>query len=205
MDQDYKKKYEKYKGKCIKLINKKICFNFFFIHQTRDNKSLISILNDGYIFTGAETDARNFSGYETEPYVFCNVYFDKIKNIKAFTGVSLLIHPKIILTHNVEFGKGWGGNTAMTFKPNDPIKIIKKNIKTMVKLVKYPEELQKDLHPTHQHEIRIDSKIKLDDYLLGIVCHTEQFDIIKDIINKKYKNIKIYMQAQIPSFNELLK
>lgn len=100
---NYKNKSDKEYKKCQKLIKEIFTDSFYFVHSTLNLKSLKSILKDKMIKTGEHSPVRRLAGWEAQPYVFGNIQFDDINNIKIPMGLSLILHPKIIFDMKIIF------------------------------------------------------------------------------------------------------
>lgn len=230
------RKYKKYKTKYLnlkKIINKE--YNFYFMHSTTVYQNLLNILKIGVIYPGkyVAPEQRKLSGEETESdYVFTNIYFEDIENIKHFQSYSLILHPKIIEENGFIFNKNWGAgptkdsiyiNPQMNSSEiNYKLKEIRNFLKNPIGL---PDIIQQAPGFMH-HEVLFDHPINLSNgNLIGIVCNycdasiwdwktfeklgkpsdEELILIKKTIMNKPYNNTKIFTRnSPLPKLNELL-
>jgi hypothetical protein len=137
MDNVTYKKYKKYKKKYIKL--KQLNNNGYYLLHGTDLPHLEDILKQGYILSSRylPDDKTRLGGWEKLPYVYCNIYFDSIKNLPHSFGYSFIIHPKIVKDQGMIFNKGWAvhpNKNSIYVKPNDAdydkkINLIKEFIK----------------------------------------------------------------------------
>lgn len=189
-------------------------YDYYILHGT-NLPNLESILNDGYIFSNRflPHDKKRLSGWESSSYIYCNIYFDKLKNLPYSFGYSVILHPKIIEEEGIIFNKSWRVHPtkdSIYIKPYDPK--IKTKINQIKNFIKNPTKLAETmirLPPMMHHEVLIKDKIDLHKYLLGIIVFDFDISLIekyKNIIkNKKYKNVRFIMNGKLPSFNELIK
>lgn len=189
-------------------------YDYYILHGT-DLPNLESILNDGYIFSNIYLphEKKRLSGWESLSYVYCNIYFDKLKNLPHNFGYSVILHPKIIENEGIIFNKGWlvhPTEDSIFIEPHDPK--IKIKINEIKKIIKNPTKLAEtmiNLPSMMQHEVLIKDKIDLHKYLLGIIVVNLDISLIEKIKNiikiKKYKNVKFITDGKLPSFKELIK
>lgn len=114
----YYQKYAKYKAKYIDLkknIDDSIMiggakYDFFFVHATKSFSSLISMLDQGYLYPGKYVNKKHrfMSGPETESdYIYMSMYFKDIDNMKEIRAISLILDSKLIYDYDVIFHEGW--------------------------------------------------------------------------------------------------
>jgi len=197
----YKNKINKEKEKCNKLINKLYGDKFYFLHGTT-SKSIENILKSGTIKLGTHTKERNFykNNMASLPYVYCNIEFDDVpininNNYPLLFPYILLIHPKIIINHNLIFNKQWSispTSDSIYINKEDNFNKNKKKLeeikKSLIKIKNKTEFRQ------NYHEILFKEDINLKDNLLGIIYkYNEDKTYILELLKKyNYKNIKIY-------------
>ncbi|AYV82149.1 MAG: hypothetical protein Homavirus11_5 [Homavirus sp.] len=196
----YKNKYLsiKYNGGYKKKSKEK--YDFYVYHSFGEliYEKILCVLNDGYLKLGSDVEQkyRVYSGYESQPHIFANIYFPEIKNIKGFWGDGgLVLHPDVMYDYDVEFVKGWGGMPGTTIHKNDDNKTKKKKLQQIKKWVENPdyisEGLQKMLPSFHYHELIFNEKIPIK-YIIGIICSYCPDNKINKIKNKLKKlNIDI--------------
>lgn len=159
---DTYKKYIKYKKKYIALKNQHN-YNYYLVHGT-DTLQVEKILKQGYILSGRylPDNETRLGGWEKLPYIYCNIYFDDIKNLPYSFGYSLILDPKIIRECGIIFNKGWyvhPQDESIIIKPNDidydkKINMIKEFIKNRAgSLTNMPEIMT--------HEVLIKDKIDI--------------------------------------------
>jgi len=209
---NYKQKYIKYKEKYKNLKRMQSYDGYYLLHGT-DLPHLKKILKTGYIFSGKylpDEDIR-LGGWEKLPYVYCNIYFDDIKNLPFSHGYSLIIDPIIIKEKGIIFNKGWKVHPtedSIQIKPNDPdydnkINLIKELVENPSHL---PENIKNIMPGFMHHEILIKDHIDLHKYLIGVIIPgMEGFDDdIRQILNENgYKDIKIFTSSNLPDTKDL--
>jgi hypothetical protein len=207
MDNTMYKKYKKYKKKYTKL--KQLNNNGYYLLHGTDTPHLEKILKQGYILSGKylpDTETR-LGGWEKLPYVYCNIYFDDIKNLPYSFGYSLIINPKIIRDHGMIFNIGWKVHPAensIYIKPNDidhdkKINFIKEYIKNPISSSTLP--------PMMTHEVLIKDKIDVHKYLIGLILPGLEtgYGGIQKILNENgYENIKIFTTSNLPDAKDLV-
>lgn len=209
-----KQKYKKYKNKYLKL--KQLTEGYYLVHGT-DLPHLEKALSQGYIYSGRylpDSETR-LGGWEKLPYVYCNIYFDDIKNLPHAFGYTYILHPSIIKSEGIIFNKGWlvhPTNTSITIKPKDPDYDIK--IAEIKSLVENPTYLPKisdgkiTLPGIMQHEILIKNKINLHKYLIALLLPgfegIQKDNMQKFLENEKYTNVKIFTTSDLPSTKDLV-
>lgn len=202
----YNSKYKKYKKKYINFKNTNN--NFYLVHGT-DFPHLKKILEQGYIYSGKylPDDETRLGGWEKLPYIYCNIYFDDIKNLPHSFGYTLIINPKIIIDKGIIYNIRWHvhpNKDSIYIKPRDIDYDEKINL--IKELVKNPPQAPNNLKLPEfmQHEILIKDKIDIHKYLSGIILpNMEGFDDnIKDILKKNnYNNVKIF--TKLPDTKDL--
>ena len=201
---DIYNKYIKYKKKYIALKNK---HNYYLVHGT-DSLRIEKMLKQGYILSGRylpDTETR-LGGWEKLPYVYCNIYFDDIKNLPHSFGDTLIIHPKIIKERGIIFNKGWKvhpDKDSIFIKPND---IEYDNKINMIKeFIENPIKIRDNMPEIMIHEVLIKDKVDLHKYLIGLILPgTGTYDNIQKILDENgYKNIKIFTASDLPEFKNL--
>jgi len=200
-DNKYKNKINKEKDKCNKLIKRLYGDVYYFMHGTTSN-SIKNILKAGTIKLGTHTKERNFytNNMASLPFAYCNIEFDDVpininSNYPLLFPYILLIHPRIIINHNLIFNKQWSISPT-----SDSIYINKednfnKNKKKLEEIKKSLIEIKnKTKFEQNYHEILFKEDINLKDNLLGIIYkYDEDKKYISDLLKKyNYKNIKIY-------------
>lgn len=232
---DYHNLYIKYKTKYINLKKKnmskktnsieleggsglknKLIEGFYFVHMTKDFPNLKGIITDGQIRLGSDIpeEQKFLSGYVDEPYVFANIYFDQLENLKWFGNYSLIFSSKIILDQDVEFIGGWGNSYITITHPSDNAKQLEKKLDLVKKFIAKPEGLPKivlEAPPYHHHEVKFNKPIQIDKYLraISINCPKSNFDKeqkkIKKLLKKNHleKKIKIISGSLVPKSTEL--
>lgn len=212
-NRETKHKYKKYKSKYIKL--KQLNEGYYLVHGT-DSVHINKILEQGYIYSGRylPDDETRLGGWEKLPYVYCNIYFDDVKNLPHSHGYTLILHPKIIKDKGIIFNKGWAVHPtkdSIFIKPNDEnydekINLIKELVKNPTYLPKYDNK-PNPLHPIMHHEVLIKDKIDVHKYLIGLLLPGLEgmSDNIQQILDKNgYKNIKIFTTSDLPNVKELI-
>jgi hypothetical protein len=156
---------------------------------------LEKILKQGFIYSGKylpDNEIR-LGGWEKLPYVYCNIYFDDIKNLPYSFGYGLIISADIIKDQGMILNKTWSvhpTSDSIYIKPHD----IDYNQK--IKLVKEQVSRLSDLLPAMMnHEVLIKDKIDLHKYLRTLVLPglENPYGNIQEILNDNgYHNIKIF-------------
>src|SRR5688572_24539680 len=84
-------------------------YNFYFIHSTTVFENLLDILKTGILYQGkyVSVEQRQFYGPEPSDYVYANIYFEDIDNIKYPRDYTLILSPKIMEENGFFFNKGW--------------------------------------------------------------------------------------------------
>jgi len=179
-------------------------YNFYFIHNTFGGyEKLESILNDGYVKMGCnlDEDMRVLSGGEPQPYVFANIEFTDILNLRGEYACNVLIFDKEMMNaYDIYFNKRWLSYVSKdaikiskddwTIHKQDKIKIIHDYLRyTMTK--KAEEEYVLNKIPSHSHEVLISGDIDVSRYLIGIICHESYKKKIEKMIKKKGYNIRV--------------
>ncbi len=215
---DTYKKYVKYKNKYIKLkqqINNNN--NYYLIHGT-DLPHIEKILKQGYILSGKylADDETRLGGWEKLPYIYCNIYFDDIKNLPYSFGYSLIIDPLIIKECGIVFNKGWKvhpNEDSINIKSHDTD--YDKKIAAIKEFIKYPEQYsffaktpdgKVRLPPMMVHEVLIKDKIDVHKYVIGLVLPgmAEMTDSIQKILDENmYDKIKIFTTSDLPNAKEI--
>lgn len=174
-----------YEKKCGKLIKKLFYEPFYFTHSTKNINSLKSIITDKTIKISKLTKERKLSGSKAQPYVFGNIQFDSIDNIKKPMNFTLLLHPKIMFDMEILFNNAWYASPHKTSinVEKDNIKKIRKSVS--VKKINLPNVLE--------HEILFAKNIKLKDNLIGIMCEKKYIDKINDLLkNTIFEKVSVY-------------
>lgn len=205
---NYKKKYLKYKKKYIKLEDS-IYNNYYFVHMTKNIKTLRNILKTGVIKPGKDVayEDRFIIKDDSLDNVYAHMYFEDIHNLTNMPAYGILFSPNILKTHDMVFFKGWGGGFGKNIYLNkkDTRNIRNKKIKQIKKYLKNPS-LPKNLlnKPNYHHEVTFTKPIKLKNNLLGIVCtlcKKNDLTKFKKILNK-YNNVNIYTKHKpFPNFS----
>jgi len=220
-DNKYKKKTEKEKKKCEKIINKLYGDNYYFLHGTTD-KSIENILKSGKLKLGTQIEERNFNYNENAqslPYIYCTIEFDNV-NVNyepVFFEYILLLHPKILFENdNVIFNKRWNkypNSDSIYINKEDNFDNKKQKIKEIKEYLielKQTIELQKvSKFNQNYHEILFIKDINLKDNLMGIVCNDyyyKNYKQIQELLKKyDYNNVKIYNEIkEFPLLCDLL-
>lgn len=209
-----KHKYKKYKTKYLKL--KQLTEGYYLVHGS-DLPHLKKALIDGYIYSGKylpDSETR-LGGWEKLPYVYCNIYFDDIKNLPYSHGYTYVLHPFIIKSEGIIFNKGWQVNPtkdSIIVKPNDPDYDAKMaEIKSLVENPTYLHKINGEIrtHPFMHHEILIKDKIDLHKYLIALILPgvegIQKDNMQKLLENEKYTNVKIFApSSDLPPSTDLV-
>lgn len=166
----YKSKYKNLK-KSMSVVYPK--YNFNFLHTTKNLKNLKNILKEGLIKLGSDIpiEDKYLSGYEDEPYIFANIYFEDMDNLEWFNDYSLIIKPEIIDYQQVMMIGGWGNKEIGIINPSDNKEVKIQKLEQMKKYVLNPQDLPEILlsSPKYmQQEVRFTSPIDIKKYLEGI-------------------------------------
>jgi hypothetical protein len=196
---------------------------FYFMHTTTVFENLLDVLRTDIIYPGKDVRPEQRQHYRINPsdYVYANIYFEDLGNIKATHNYTLLLHPKIMYQNGFFFNKGWqkipyrGPNVpnidAITLLPiNYPqpgieISDTDNQQQTNDKLKQIHDFLKNPTLPRQilglgilEHEILFDHPIDLTNgNLIGIVCgncnmFNDQLDLIRETIkDKSYHGAKI--------------
>ncbi|XWV25376.1 hypothetical protein QJ856_gp0388 [Tupanvirus deep ocean] len=198
----YKHKYVKYKTKYLNLkkeINKnQFEHNFYFLHSTTRFENLLDVLKTGVLYPGKYVKRKQRVHYGPDPseYLYANIYFDDIKNIKKnFFNFTLLLHPKIMNENGFFFNKGWQKHPyrgpdivredAITKKPvkypqtgieifgDDSQQEVNQKLKKIHDFLENPDLPQVFLgSEILEHEVLFDHPINLsDNNLIGVICY----------------------------------
>jgi hypothetical protein len=206
----YEIKYNKYKKICCDILNKSLCLDFYFVHDARNEQNIYKILKDKYIKSSSKT--KNISmGGEQLPYIYSNIYFNDIKNIKEINCMLFIISPFIIFDMDVYFNQGWSvypdKNSKLNLKKSDSIDVLLKKINKIKKIIDNPKDLG-DMFlnlPTRTHECLFPKNISLEDHLLGIVCYKCDVKKIRKLLKgTAIENVKIFSNGEgLPSLKDL--
>ncbi len=212
---NYYNKYIKYKSKYQNLKNKKK-YKFYFIHGTKDMNNLESILTSGKIKLGSEIpiEQKYLSGFENEPYIFANIYFDDLKNLKHGTEYSLIISPKILGEHDIIVNAGWGNYEIEKILSSDDSGTVDSKLKLVRKFIKNPTGLPKMLldYPSYRlHEVKFNKPIDVQKYVKGIAIYNHdekdfnsKVSKIKKILEKTgLTDIKVFDGNKLPSYSKV--
>lgn len=166
------------------MIKNKYCV----VHSTSiDN--LLLILNDKVLYANKYISNKHMrlSGQERSRYVYMGIYDANSPNF----GVALLFDPKILKDESFIFNYGWLAtptDTSIYVNKNDSIDINKKKLTTIFNYLSKTSKIT-------DNEILFLGRILLCDYLIGVLCpncDNTTIDKIRKIIDKEYKNVKIY-------------
>lgn len=205
----YFDKYIKYKKKYTELKNtdtNNSKYNFHFFHMTKNLKNFKNILKTGQIKLGSDISEKDkyLSGYEDEPYVFTNIYFDDLDNLEWFNDFTFIIKPEIINSQPIHFVGGWGGVIIAKMEPSDSESEKLNKINQMKKFIEKPYGLPNIVleAPKYlQHEVRFTKPIDIHKYLEGIVISgyknenelKKKLKYMKKLLKKyHFEHIKIY-------------
>ncbi len=224
-DSYYYQKYIKYKTKYIEgklfyinfennIMEGGAKYNFFFIHATKSFTSLLSILNQDYVYPGKYVDKKHrfMSGPETESeYIYMSMYFKDINNMKNLYAISLIFDQKLVYDHNLIFHEGWyGGNPIYLFK-NDKKYIINKKIKKIHDFLENPISLPKEIKNFSgmlDHQVLASEPISLKDHLIGIAFnlhdpkpYKKELKKIENKLKEKGYNVPIFYTSKPENIN----
>lgn len=187
---------------------------FYFIHNTLTLETLEDVLKDGYIKLGknVKTQHRKLSDSKLD-YVYGQIYFEDLDNIKYFWSPSIILHPKIMCDIEMEFHRGWGALPTKSnhiIRKTDSESKIRNKLNDIRKFLKDPKELPTEIRKSFvfNHEVVFNKKISIKKYAVGITCNfadKKTMNKIKQIIlDKKYKLKIIHGNYPMPKYDELL-
>lgn len=177
--------------------------NFYLIHTTLDKKSLITILKDGFLRPSIQQKKfRSMLSAEKLEYIYANINFDDIRNIKNVGGYKLFLDSKLFYDQTSFFNKGWQKyptEASIHIDKNESERSKRDKLMKIKEYVKNPthhsQHLQLEKYAPHLvHEILFNSEIDLKKYLIGIECNEVDKKIFEKIIKKyNYENVKIFI------------
>lgn len=223
-------KYLKYKQKYIFLKNNKEGGNnlfepsrFYLLHGTQNFTSMITILKEGVLKPGkdVQTENRFLSGQEPSEFVFFNMYFPDIQNLKHARTFTLIFHPKIIKQYGALFNRGWQTghqkkdvvlnidekeyviHKSISLNKNDNVNILSKKIKKIEEYLKNPDlpPKIKDFSELYHHELLIKHSVELKNNLLAVICSNCSDEMLSELKRLVDKNVKILSyNSPLPQF-----
>lgn len=197
--------YEKYKCGYLELKRNNLYNNnYYFVHNTKDINSIISLIKSGILFKGkyVKKSKRKHSGGESQDYIYTNMYFEDLKNLSHFMDYSIILHPNIIHKYGGIFNKGWQvlpdkSYSIPFFKKDNPCEfnIKMENVREFIKNpITLPKIVQGATGLLH-HEFLFKHNITLKDSLIGITCNgcsSENVDKLNKLLKKySYNDVKI--------------
>lgn len=197
--------YKKYKCEYLDLKrNDPHNDNFYFVHNTTDINSIISMIKTGILFIGkyVEKSKRKHSGKEPRDYIYTNIYFEDLKNLSHFMDYSIILYPNIIHKYGAVFNQGWqvfpGKENSIHFFKNETPDEFNKKMDDVKSFLKNPNTLPGIIQGAPgllHHEFLFNHNIKLKDSLIGIICNwcsSDEVDKLNKLLEKySYCNVRI--------------
>lgn len=184
--------------------------SYYLIHGTKF-ENIISIIETGYIKLGKDvgSDQRIHSGNFPEDFIYTNINFTDLKNIKYGMDCTIIINPIVMKKYGAIFDIGWGvvPNDIIIYKNDSEYdnKIIQ--IKNKIMNIKnYLDPILARQDDKMLHQIRINHKINVK-YIYGIIIdksNKNKIKYIKKIMKKKKIDIPIYYNTELNNFDNFL-
>ena len=181
-------------------------YNYYLLHGTKSENHILNIIKTGFILPAKDIkNVDRFMGGD-ESLVYFSIYFEDLKNIKVtIFNYMLILHPDVIKDYQCTFDKGWGYQKFIEFEKND-IKFSEKidKIHTYLSNPDLPQILRQTSEYMH-HQLYMPYKIPINKYLIGIIYYNvlpnNKLFEIKELIQKKKLNVKVYENMYPPNLN----